>query len=100
MLRPERGFEREIREERFPPVPCESYMHNFLNSVRSWRPTHINHEVGYKVAVGIDLANKAFRENRAVLFAPDTERIINYRIKKLEIDPNEYRWVSESEESA
>ena len=77
VLRPEGPFQREIKEERFQPVRCDWYMQNFLNSVRDRKPSHIDFGVGYRVAVGIDLANKAFRENKAMLFDPDTETVLN-----------------------
>ena len=76
VLRPERQFEREIKEERFPPVSCAWYMENFLDSVRSRKPTHIDADVGYRVATGIDLANKAFRQNTAVRFDPVHETLV------------------------
>ena len=77
VLRPERGFEKEIKEERFPPVPCDWYMMNFLNSVRSRKQTHINADVGYRTVVGIDLANRSFRENKVMRFDPASEQVIS-----------------------
>ncbi|MFP4058321.1 MAG: Gfo/Idh/MocA family protein [Candidatus Brocadiia bacterium] len=76
VLRPERPFREEIREERFPPLPTAWYMEDFLDSVRSRKPTHIDAQVGYRVTVGIDLANRGFRENRAMLFDPEAERVL------------------------
>ncbi len=76
-VKPERGFEREVAHEVLPPVPCDWYMLNFLNSVRSRTPSHIDADVGYRVAVGIDLANQAFRQNEAILFDPIAEQVIN-----------------------
>ncbi|MFW6108323.1 MAG: Gfo/Idh/MocA family protein [bacterium] len=76
-LRPERAFAKEVRAETFPPVPRDWYMLDFLNSVRSRTPTDIDADVGYRVAVGIDLANKAFRQDKAVLFDPATQQVVN-----------------------
>ena len=58
-------------------MPCDWYMPNFLHCVRSRKQTHINADVGYRVAVGIDLANKAFRENKAMLFDPASQQVIS-----------------------
>jgi len=77
VLRPERQFRDEIAEERFGPLPVDWYMLNFLHSVRSRQPTHIPFEVGYRVAVGIDLANQAFRQRKAALFDPANEKALN-----------------------
>ena len=77
VLRPERQFAKEIAEEKFPPLPRDWYMLNFLNSVRSRTPSHIDADVGYRVAVGIDLANQAFRHNQAIVFDPVNQTVVN-----------------------
>ena len=66
-----------IQEIRVPQQGRPGHMDKFLECVRNQDPqTHMDADVAYKIAVGISLAVRAFREQRVVQFDPEKEEVI------------------------
>jgi predicted dehydrogenase len=81
IITPEEPFKSEVEERTvsFDREPRDAYPHmrNFLDCVRSRKECNLNAQTGYKVMVPIGLSVKAYRENKVMLFGPETETLIS-----------------------
>jgi predicted dehydrogenase len=80
LIAPEEPFQDEVKAQtlEFDAEPRDYYPHmrNFLDCLRSRKECNLNAQNGYKVMVAIGLCVKAYRENKAMLFDPEKEKVM------------------------
>jgi predicted dehydrogenase len=76
-LRPERPYADEIEgsKENIGGEADEPHLKNFLDCVRSRETPNCNAELAARVQVTVSLAERAYRENKAMLFDPQALKI-------------------------
>jgi predicted dehydrogenase len=76
-LRPERQFADEVEAETITigGERIEPHHQNFFDCVRSRKAPNCDAELGARVQVAVHLAERAYRENKCMLFDPKTRKI-------------------------